>query len=113
MKIKSAVIENLDSIMNMYASCVKGMIESGINQWDYKYPSSQIIREDISSGSYYIVIANHQIVGGININQKQDKEANSSKGERKKSSEKTDACRSSWRIFCEINGTREKDSKQK
>lgn len=73
MKIKLADIEELDDIMQMYNSCVSGMIKSGIDQWDNKYPNKKIIKKDIESKSYYVAIINGEIIGGINIDQKQDK----------------------------------------
>ena len=33
--------------MLMYSSCVSGMIENNIDQWDSTYPNSKIISSDI------------------------------------------------------------------
>ena len=72
MKIKLAKISDLNSIMKMYKSCVEGMIKNGIDQWDSSYPNSEVIQEDIKNGTYFIGKIEGEIVGGINIDQKQD-----------------------------------------
>jgi ribosomal protein S18 acetylase RimI-like enzyme len=73
MKIRRAKIEELDQIMNMYKSCVSGMIEANIDQWDNTYPNHMIISEDIRKKSYYILLIDNKIIGGINIDKIQDK----------------------------------------
>ena len=73
MKIRRAKIEELDQIMNMYKSCVSGMIEANIDQWDNTYPNHLIISEDIKNKSYYILLIDNKIIGGINIDKIQDK----------------------------------------
>ena len=73
MKIRRAKIEELDQIMNMYKSCVSGMIEANIDQWDNTYPNHMIISEDIRNESYYILLIDNKIIGGINIDKIQDK----------------------------------------
>jgi len=72
MKIKLAKISDLNSIMKMYKSCVEGMIKNGIDQWDSSYPNSEVIQEDIKNGTYFIGKIEGEIVGGINIDNKQD-----------------------------------------
>ena len=72
--IRKAEIKDIDQIMQMYSSCVKGMIEAGIDQWDDTYPNSEVIYEDIKNSTYYVKTMNNKIVGGVNIDQLQDKE---------------------------------------
>ena len=73
MIIRKAKISDLKGIMLMYNSCVKGMIENGIDQWDETYPNAEFITEDIISKTYYIAIENGIVIGGVTINQNQDK----------------------------------------
>jgi len=73
MIIQKAKINDIESIMLMYSSCVKGMLLSGNNQWDETYPNSEIILKDINNETYYIAIKNKEIVAGINIDKNQDK----------------------------------------
>ena len=72
MIIRKAKISDLKGIMLMYNSCVKGMIENGIDQWDETYPNAEFITEDIISKTYYIAIENGIVIGGINIDENQD-----------------------------------------
>jgi GNAT superfamily N-acetyltransferase len=72
MIIRKAKKEDLDPIMETYASCVKGMIELGIDQWDEKYPNRSIIKNDISEQNYYVGIIDNEIIAGIKIDQNQD-----------------------------------------
>ena len=62
MIIKKAHINDLEGIMSMYSSCVKGMIENNIDQWDDTYPNSNVIKEDIKAGTYFVAIINKEII---------------------------------------------------
>ena len=73
MKIRKAKISDLNNIMNMYHSCVTGMIKSGIDQWDETYPNKEVITKDIIEQTYYIAEIDEEIIGGINIDKLQDK----------------------------------------
>ena len=73
MIIRQATIADLDGVMQMYNSCVKGMILNGIDQWDETYPNAEFISEDLLASTYYIALENEEIIGGINIDQNQDK----------------------------------------
>lgn len=73
MIIRKAKINELDEIMNMYASCVNGMQKANIDQWDSTYPNRKIISEDIRNKSFYIFLINDKIIGGINVDKIQDK----------------------------------------
>ena len=72
MKIRKANLEDIDNIMHMYNSCVSGMIDEGINQWDSTYPNKQIILNDIKYSTFFVVEINKEIVAGINIDKNQD-----------------------------------------
>lgn len=72
MKIRKGKTSDLKQIMQMYKSCVKGMIKNNIDQWDETYPNQEIIEQDLKLKTYYVLVINNEIVGGINIDQKQD-----------------------------------------
>ena len=71
MIIRKANKSDLDNIMLMYKSCVKGMIANDIDQWDETYPNAGVIIEDLIAQSYFVAIENEIIIGGINIDQNQ------------------------------------------
>ena len=73
MIIRKAKISDLKEIMKMYKSCVKGMIKNGIDQWDDTYPNTEVITKDLEKQSYYVAEIDGEIIGGINIDQNQDK----------------------------------------
>ena len=72
MIIRKANKEDLENIMKMYKSCVTGMLENGIEQWDNTYPNTEIISEDLNVGTYYVSEMDGAIIGGINIDKNQD-----------------------------------------
>jgi GNAT superfamily N-acetyltransferase len=72
MIIRKANTADLGSIMLMYKSCVKGMLKNGIDQWDESYPNADIILTDIKARTYFIAELNGEILGGINLDEKQD-----------------------------------------
>jgi len=73
MIIRKANKTDLDNIMLMYKSCVKGMLANDIDQWDATYPNSGVIMRDLIAQSYFVALENGIIIGGINIDQNQDK----------------------------------------
>ena len=72
MIIRKANKVDLENIMKMYKSCVKGMITNGIDQWDDTYPNTEIISQDLEVMTYYVAEIEGEIIGGINIDQNQD-----------------------------------------
>ena len=72
MIIRKANKSDLGDIMLMYNSCVKGMIANSIDQWDETYPNSEIILSDLKARTYFVAEENGGIIGGINIDEKQD-----------------------------------------
>ena len=72
MIVRKANKSDLGDMMLMYNSCVKGMLKNGITQWDETYPNSEIILDDLKARTYYVAEINGVIVGGINIDEKQD-----------------------------------------
>ena len=73
MIIRKANKTDLDNIMLMYKSCVKGMLANDIDQWDENYPNAEVIMEDLIAQTYFVAEENSIIIGGINIDQNQDK----------------------------------------
>ena len=73
MIIRKADKTDLENIMKLYSSCVAGMIKNGIDQWDESYPNPEIIITDLQSATYYVAEIKAEIIGGINIDQNQDK----------------------------------------
>ena len=72
MIIRKANKTDLDNIMLMYKSCVKGMLANDIDQWDDTYPDIETISQDLEKQSYYVAEIEGEIIGGINIDQNQD-----------------------------------------
>ena len=73
MIIRKAIHKDIENIMKMYKSCVKGMLINGIDQWDKTYPNNKIISKDLEKSTYYVAEIKGVIVGGINIDKNQDK----------------------------------------
>ena len=73
MIIRKAEISDLENIMRMYKSCITGMIANGIDQWDFTYPNTDVIMQDLIAQTYFVSTKNEVIIGGINIDQNQDK----------------------------------------
>ena len=62
MIIRKANKTDLDNIMLMYKSCVKGMIKNGIDQWDDTYPDIETISKDLEKQSYYVAEIEGEII---------------------------------------------------
>ena len=72
MIIRKAKHTELDQIMEVYKSCIKGMINLGIDQWDENYPNKKIIQNDLLEQNFYVAIIEDEIIAGIKIDQVQD-----------------------------------------
>ena len=72
MIIRKAKHTELDQIMETYKSCVKVMIDLGIDQWYESYPNRKIIQNDLEEQNYYVAILDEEIIAGIKIDQVQD-----------------------------------------
>ena len=72
MRIIQAKAQHLETIMEMYASCVQGMLALGIDQWDASYPNRSIIEQDLKDACYYIGVLDNELVAGMRIDNIQD-----------------------------------------
>ena len=59
MKIIKGKISDLKNIMQIYNSCIRGMIKNNIDQWDNSYPNAKIISNDLEAKTYYYVCVPH------------------------------------------------------
>lgn len=71
-KIELAVISHLDKVKEIAESCASDMINRNIFQWNEKYPSKKIFKEDIESNSLYLAKINQEIVGCIMLTKNKD-----------------------------------------
>ena len=63
MIIRKTQLADIDSVMDIYASARKFMIEAGNpNQWNNSYPSRQIIEADIEADAAYVAEENGEII---------------------------------------------------
>ena len=67
MTIRQANINDIEKIMKMYNSCVAGMINIGIDQWDNTYPNKEIIQHDIQNKTFYVLTEKNKIIAAINV----------------------------------------------
>ncbi len=71
-KIELAVISHLDKVKKIAECCASDMINRNIFQWNEKYPSKKIFKEDIESNSLYLAKINQEIVGCIMLTKNKD-----------------------------------------
>ena len=71
-KIELATQNELDRVKEIAEACAKNMIENNIFQWNDKYPSREIFKEDIKNKSLYVSKINQKIVGCIMFSSSKD-----------------------------------------
>ena len=71
-KIELAEINDLDDIMKMIHNCANDLISKNIFQWNEKYPSKEIFREDIKNNDLFVAWINSEIVGCIMLSSYKD-----------------------------------------
>lgn len=64
MFVRKATVEDIDTIMNIYAMAQDFMIENGNpNQWGHTYPAKDLIEDDIETGICHAVCSGDEIHG--------------------------------------------------
>ena len=71
-KIELASQNELDRVKEIAEACAKNMIENNIFQWNDKYPSREIFKEDIKNKSLYVSKINQEVVGCIMFSFRKD-----------------------------------------
>ena len=71
-KIELATLNELDRVKEIAEACAKNMIENNIFQWNDKYPSREIFKEDIKNKSLYVSKINQEVVGCIMFSFRKD-----------------------------------------
>lgn len=65
--LRLAQPSELQEIIAMKASCIRAMLEVGIDQWDEIYPSESMVSDDIANGHVY-TFREDILIGSITIN---------------------------------------------
>jgi RimJ/RimL family protein N-acetyltransferase len=66
MEVRRAVMEDFDTLMDIYADARLLMRDSGNgNQWIEGYPSDKLIMNDIANGNSYVCVDSHNSVVGV------------------------------------------------
>ncbi len=66
-KIRKAVLSDLQEIMRIISLCTKHMISKKIFQWDENYPSKNIFKEDIDNGYLMVLLLKSDIIGCVSV----------------------------------------------
>ena len=72
LSIKRAIIENIDSIMDIVSKCTQHMISNGIFQWNDAYPSRETFLKDIEDENLYVLLKKDKIIGCVSFCNKMD-----------------------------------------
>ena len=72
--IKKIILKDFDNIKELFNSVTADMLSAGIDQWDDKYPSHDILKEDITSGSAFGYFIENKPEAYIVLNEKYDRE---------------------------------------
>ena len=71
-KIELATQNELDRVKEIAEACAKNMIENNIFQWNDKYPSREIFKDDIKNKSLYVSKIDQEVVGCIMLSSFKD-----------------------------------------
>ena len=62
-RIRSAVLEDLSAICDLFDKTRQGMKEQGLDQWQDGYPFSSDIEEDMRLDQAYVLVNDEKVVG--------------------------------------------------
>tara|TARA_B100000214_G_C23947508_1_gene618691 strand:+ start:1077 stop:1583 length:507 start_codon:yes stop_codon:yes gene_type:complete len=74
MKIRLAIMEDLNDVKKIAEACAIDMANYSIFQWNDKYPSREVFKKDIESGSLYVLEINKKVIGCIALTDFKDAE---------------------------------------
>lgn len=74
MMIKKASEKDLEQLLSIVKSCGQNLIEQGIFQWNEKYPSKEVLLDDIALQQIWKLQEANTIVGLIVITEMEDAE---------------------------------------
>lgn len=63
MTIQKSTMQQLDTLMNLFAEARTTIAALGIDQWQDGYPSAEVIKEDIASEQSYAVTIDGELIG--------------------------------------------------
>ncbi|MBC8305638.1 MAG: GNAT family N-acetyltransferase [Pelagibacterales bacterium] len=72
MSIRQAIITDLDIVKKIAEACAIDMANYSIFQWNEKYPSRDVFKNDIEAGALYVLEINKKIVGCIMLSDVKD-----------------------------------------
>ena len=72
MSIRQAIITDLDIVKKIAEACAIDMANYSIFQWNEKYPSRDVFKNDIEAGALYVHEINKTIVGCIMLSDVKD-----------------------------------------
>ena len=72
MSIRQAIITDLDIVKKIAEACAIDMANYSIFQWNEKYPSRDVFKNDIETGALYVLEINKKIVGCIMLTDVKD-----------------------------------------
>lgn len=70
--IIQACQEHVPKILELISACVQALRKQELDQWDEIYPAQEIVRNDVSAGSVYVLERNGFCVAAITLNHEQD-----------------------------------------
>lgn len=72
--IRSAIVNDIDPLMEITKACAEHMIANGIHQWNEHYPSKETFINDLKRKELYVVEINNDPIGCIVISTHKDDE---------------------------------------
>lgn len=73
--VRQAKPQEIANILEIFTLVTDWMVAKGINQWNYTYPNSKVVSDDIEAKSNWVALwDDKQIVGTITLNQDFDEQ---------------------------------------
>jgi len=73
-EIVPAKQENIQSTLSLFHAVTKKMLDENVDQWNYDYPSIEVIEMDIEAKEQYVILDGETVVGTIVLNDSQDEQ---------------------------------------
>ena len=73
-RFRLATVSDADAVIDLFTQAISHMCANGIEQWDERYPTEALLRDDIAKGEMYVLTCGDDILSAVVINAQQDDE---------------------------------------
>ena len=73
-EISKGQLSDVENTLQMFVAITDALLENGVDQWNYDYPDTETLTNDVEDGSNYVIRGKDKILASIALNEIQDEQ---------------------------------------